>query len=280
MRLISTLQLRRAVMACVLAFVPAAVVHAQAAYPTPETAADALATALSRGDRDGVRHVLGAQFMRYVPEHSVDADDVYAFLEAWSKAHGIEQVNPTRALMVVGESKWPFPAPIVKSARGWQFDLRAGQAEMQGRRIGRNELAAIGTLQMLCDAQARYALSAGQGKPASRIVSTTGRQDGLYWPDVGGQQSILGPDALIMEADTPPDAALHGYHYRMLPGASDARGCAFVAWPARYGTDGVHSFAISSDRVVRERDLGPATAKSASRLARDRLETGWTPVQQ
>lgn len=255
----------------------AGLAQAQAVYPSADAAADALATALARADRDALRHVLGANFMRYVPEHEVDMDDVYAFLEAWSKSHKVEQVTPTKSELVVGQN-WHFPVPIVKTARGWQFDLPAGQAEMVKRRIGRNELDTIATLKALCESQAHYARAFGQGKPASRIVSSIGKRDGLYWPSTDGLESPFGPDALVMGTDTPAAAALNGYHFRLLAG--EANGCAFLAWPARYGSLGVHSFVIGADGVVRERDLGASTSAAAGRVrSTSALGDGWSAVQ-
>ena len=277
MRKNTIMNFRAALLACALGLGHVAAAQAQAVYPNAEAAAEALASALARADRDAVRHVLGANLSRYVPEHSVGMEDVYAFLEAWNQSHSIAQVSPTRSELVVGKD-WRFPAPIIKTARGWQFDVKAGQAEIARRRIGRNELGAIETLKSLCAAQGRYAQSVGQGKPASRIVSSPGQRDGLYWPEVDSAQSPLGPDALVMGADTPTDAALHGYHYRLLPGA-DAKGCAFVAWPARYGSYGISSFVIGSDGVVRERDLGASTSASAARIRAGGLGEGWTAVQ-
>lgn len=255
----------------------AGVAQAQAVYPSAEAAADALATALARTDRDALRHVLGDGFMRYVPVDAVNMDDVYAFLEAWSQSHSVRQLTPGQAELVVGQD-WRFPAPIVKTARGWHFDLRAGQAEMARRRVGRNEVDTIATLRSLCQAQASYAQAHGQGKPASRIVSSNGRRDGLYWPSTESEQSPFGPDALVMGADTPSDAALNGYHFKLLPG--DAKGCAFVAWPARYGSLGVHTFVIGADGVVRERDLGASTSAAAGRIrSANGLGEGWNAVQ-
>ena len=277
MRKNTIMNLRAVLLACALGIGHAAAVQAQAVYPNAEAAAEALATALARADRDALRHVLGSHLSRYVPEHSVGMEDVYAFLEAWNQSHSIAQLSPTRSELVVG-GDWRFPAPIIKTSRGWQFDVKAGQAEIAKRRIGRNELGAIETLKSLCAAQGRYAQWVGRGKPASRIVSSPGQRDGLYWPEVDAAQSPLGPDALVMGADTPTDAALHGYHYRLLPGA-DARGCAFVAWPARYGSYGVSTFVIGGDGVVRERDLGASSGASAARIRAGGLGEGWTAVQ-
>jgi len=270
----TTMTLRALSLAAALTCGALGAAHAQATYPTPQAAAEALNSALALSDRTAVRTVLGANFMRYVPDHNVNMEDVYAFLEAWNKSHSIEQTSDAHAELVVGDG-WHFPAPLVKNARGWAFDVRAAESEISRRRIGRNELGAMDTLKALCAAQVRYTQS--QGQPASRIVSSTGQRDGLYWPAIDAPESPLGPDALIMGADTPVDAALYGYRYRLLPDAGASNGCAFVAWPARYGTDGVHSFVIGGDGVIRERDLGSSAA--AGRVRSANPGEGWTAVQ-
>jgi hypothetical protein len=248
--------------------------HAQAAYPSPQAAAEALNSALALSDRDAIRAVLGANFMRYVPDHDVSMEDAYAFLEAWNKSHAIEQTSDTQAELVVGDG-WHFPAPLVKRSKGWSFDVKAAEGEITRRRIGRNELGAIDTLKQLCAAQVAYAQS--QGRPAARIVSSADQRDGLYWPAIDGPVSPLGADALVMGPDTPVDAALYGYHYRLLPDAGANKGCSFVAWPARQGVDGVHTFVIGGDGVVRERIFESSSA--ASRLRSASGAESWSAVQ-
>ncbi|RJG05724.1 DUF2950 family protein [Noviherbaspirillum cavernae] len=253
--------------------------HAQAVFATPEAAADAMVDAIARNDDDAVKRVLGPEFRRFVPAGSVAREDVYSFLGAWAKRHAIETSSPSSANLVVGDSGWVFPVPLVRTGKGWQFDTRAGIAEMQRRRIGRNELAAIDTLRMLCDAQERYRATAGNGKPAARLVSRPGRQDGLYWPVADeANASPLGADALVMQADVPADAAFHGYRFAVAPAKDD--GCAFVAWPAVYGTSGVRSFAIGSDRQVMERDFGRRTNATDYGKPRTRDDAGWTLVSR
>ncbi len=252
---------------------------AQAAFATPQAAADALVQAVATGDDDGLRQVLGSDFRRFVPRDSIDRDDIYAFLAAWSRQHKIVDTSPATAEFVVGEHDWSFPAPLVKQNNGWRFDLRAGVQEMQHRRIARNEEAAIDTLRRLCAAQDSYRKTAGNGQPAQRIVSTQGRQDGLYWDAaLASAASPLDDDALVMGPDVPADAALHGYRYAYLPTA-DASGCSFVAWPAGHGSSGLHSFAIGPDGKVRERDYGRAVTESELKRTAA-AQGGWEAVAQ
>jgi len=264
----STMLRNLGILAIALAF-DAGIAHAQAKFPSPEAAADALVDAIARNDEEGVRRVLGPDFRRFIPPGSVARDDIYAFLGAWAKHHEIETRSPTAASLVVGNG-WTFPAPIVKTRNGWQFDMHTGLQEIQRRRIGRNELEAMDTLRNLCQAQTRYRETVGNGRPAIRLVSRPEQHDGLYWPASAEEgESPLGPDALVMQPDVPADSAFHGYRFAVVPGPED--GCAFVAWPAEYGKSGLRSFAMRPDQSIVERDFGRRTGAADYRnvLARD-----------
>jgi hypothetical protein len=266
-----------AILAIALAF-NAAPAHAQAKFSSPEAAADALVDALARNDDEGVRRVLGPDFRRFIPAGSISQEDIYTFLGAWAKRHEIETHSPASASLVVGNSGWAFPVPMAKTGNDWHFDMRAGQEEIQRRRIGRNELGAMAALRTLCEAQDKYRATVGDGKSTMRLVSRAGQRDGLYWPaTTEGEASPLGPDALVMQPDVPPNTALHGYRYAIVAGAKN--GCAFVAWPAEYGKSGIRSFVIRPDQSIAERDFGRRTGAADYRnvLARD---SAWDVVAQ
>lgn len=252
---------------------------AQQVFPSPDAAAEALGDAIARSDGDALQRVLGKQYQSLVPQGTIDQDDIYAFLGAWVHHHAVQPDGERRALIAVGESGWTFPVPLARQKDGWQFDLQAGQQEVRHRRLGRNELVTMETLLLLADAQQRYADQVGQGRYADRLISSTGKTNGLYWPAASEQDaSPAGPDALAMGPDTPAADAFYGYHYRILPPGkgSDAK-YGLIAWPARYGDTGVHTFMLGSDRVFYERDLGPGTAARA-RAVRSFSPDGWKQV--
>ncbi|NOV24577.1 DUF2950 domain-containing protein [Cupriavidus necator] len=256
--------------------VPAA---AQQVFPSPQAAADALGDAIARSDGDALQRVLGRQYRSLVPQGSIDQDDVYDFLGAWARHHAVQPDGDRRARIAVGESGWTFPVPLARQKDGWQFDLPAGKQEVRRRRLGRNELVTMETLLQLADAQQRYAEQVGQGRYARRLISTAGKTDGLYWPAASEEDaSPLGLDALAMGPETPAADAFYGYHYRILPaGPGGDGGYGLIAWPARYGDTGVHTFLLGSDRVFYERDLGPGTAARAKAL-RSFSPDGWKRV--
>ncbi|WP_191577254.1 DUF2950 family protein [Achromobacter insolitus] len=256
-----------------------AVQAVQEYFDTPQKAADALVQAVATGDDDGLKQVLGQDFHQFIPQDSIDREDIYAFLAAWSKQHRVVTDGPDSADFFVGEHGWTFPAPLIKGRNGWTFDVRAGVREMRNRRIARNEEAAINTLHRLCAAQSRFIETAGTGQPARRIVSRDGHRDGLYWDGqpANGTSSPLDDDALVMGPDTPPDAALHGYRFAYLS-SSDPSGCSFMAWPARHGESGLHSFVIGAGGTVRERDFNRQVREPELRQAAARDQSDWAAI--
>lgn len=253
---------------------------AQRVYNSAEAASDALGDAIARSDHDALRQVLGERYRALLPPEGITQDDIYDFLGAWAAHHAVEPASDNVKRIAVGDSGWTFPAPIVKRAGGWQFDVNAGHQEVRRRRIARNELVAMDSLLQLADAQQRYAQQVGNGQFAKRLVSSHGRTDGLYWPaDTEADASPIGPDALAMGPDVPPEDAYYGYRFRVLSPGTGANGTrfAFIAWPARYGESGVHTFLIDGERNFYERDLGASTASRAAGL-RTFSTDGWRRV--
>ena len=72
----------------------------------------------------------------------------------------------------------------------WYFDAATGRDEILFRRVGGNELDAIEICRGYVEAQKEYALdlhdNSGAHQYAQRIISTAGKQDGLYWKNADG----------------------------------------------------------------------------------------------
>ena len=58
-----------------------------------------------------------------------------------------------------------------------------------------------------------------------------------------------------------------------------AGGFALVAWPAQYGSSGIMTFIVSSDGLVREKDLGTETASAAQAMTAYNPDASWTSAQ-
>jgi hypothetical protein len=265
---------------------------AQAVYPTPDAAAAALQQAMATQDEDALKKVLGSDFRRFVPPTS--EDDIYAFLSAYAKQHSIVDDGNGTAHLQAGDSGWTLPVPILKSAKGWHFDIRKGQEEMLVRRIGRNELAAIQTVLAIGDAQRDYATSQGKTVYADRFVSHPGKHDGLYWPVAEGEtESPLGALAAVMDPKAREGGGYHGYHYRILtaqgsdaPGGAHSYiengimsgGYAVIAWPVQYNYTGVMTFIAGSDGKVYQHNFGAQTANRVGSIKAFDPSSEWTPV--
>jgi hypothetical protein len=188
-----------------------------------------------------------------------------------------------------------LPIPILKRGNGWAFDPRAGADEIRTRRVGRNELDAVQAALAYVDAQNEYAAqdrdSDGRPEFAQRIVSTPGKQDGLYWAALPGEpESPLGP---LFAGDAPGSDGYHGYRFHILkaqgpnaPGGARnyvvnghmTEGFALVAWPARYGETGVKTFIVGRDGQVYEKNLGPKTDAIARAMTRFDPDASWSKV--
>ena len=272
------------------ALAPAAV--AQEIFPTPDAAADTFVDAVARHDGDALKIVVGADYKKYLPH--ANAEDVTRFLEAWAKSHKIVRSGDAKAYLEVGTHGWTMPIPLVKTATGWSFDTRATPDELRGRRIGRNELAAIEVVLAYTDAQKEYFANDrdrnGVKDYAQRLVSTPGKHDGLYWPTkAGAPESPLGS----LVAQSKPGEGYHGYHYRILTAqGKDAAGgaksyvangrmtggYALVAWPVKWGDTGVMTFIVDQSGSVFERDLGPDTGALAHAMTAFNPDASWAKV--
>jgi hypothetical protein len=126
---------------------------------------------------------------------------------------------------------------------------------------------------------------------AQRLASSPGTTDGLYWPpELNGETSPLGPLVAYAQGegytrklppDTPGQQPFHGYLLRILNGQGKHApggkydyiingnmigGFALVAWPAEYRQSGVMTFIVGHQGRIYEQDLGPDTAKIATRM--------------
>ncbi|HBH6931325.1 DUF2950 family protein [Enterobacter cloacae] len=242
---------------------------AQQSFSTPAQATDALAHAISEQNETAMNNLLGENWRDFLPPEGVDPEAVDRFLRDWKVRHNTV-IDGNTAHLVVGNNDWQLPIPVVKSAAGWQFDIKEGAEEILTREIGRNELAAIEALHAYVDAQQSY--FAMNQKYAQKIVSSEGKKDGLYWPvSPGKAPSPLGPAFSPKE----PGAGYHGYRFRILP---DEKGFAMVAWPVSYGQTGVMSFVINQDDKVYQADLGNDSEQKAQALTTYNPDKTWQPV--
>jgi hypothetical protein len=281
--------------------------QAQRSFASPEDAVTAFVAALRDHNETDLRAVLGPD-----ADHIIDSGDRYAdrelhnrFVALYDEKHTINQSTPQHAELDVGPDDWPLPIPIIEANGQWTFDTKAGEQTIIDRRVGRNELSAIRTLLTCVDAELDYfdrtKQATGTGVYATRLLSTPGRQDGLYWPVAEGEtQSPLGPlIEAAQEAGYPGELVkgkpipYEGYYFRILQaqgpngdggaksyvqGGRMTGGFALVAWPAVFGSTGIMTFIAGPDGDVYQRDLGSKTGQIASGMKTFDPDLGWTRV--
>jgi len=281
---------------------------AQQVFPSPDAAAKALIAADKADDMKALSSILGPDADQVLSSGDPVADKNARddFARRYDEMHRLEYDDQGRVILYIGAGNWPVPIPLAKKGGGWVFDTAAGKDELLYRRIGRNELFTIKVLEDLAEAQAEYASNAHDGEAAGlfaqRILSDTGKQNGLYWETAAGQpESPIGPLVASATAEGyKKDAGgnpipFHGYYYKLLtrqgrnaPGGSKnylfddkmAKGFAFLAYPAEYRASGVMTFMINSNGVIVQKDLGPDTAKLANAIAEYNPDKTWQEVDE
>nr|WP_246355739.1 DUF2950 domain-containing protein [Paraburkholderia humisilvae] len=280
--------------ALLVATVPPA--HAQQNFSSPEAAMNAFGDAVIKDREDALRKIFGNDFRELIPPFGAPVRDT--FVAEWAKSHTLEPVDAGHANIVVGNDGWTFPVPLVKSEQGWHFDTRTGADEIRLRRIGGNELAVIQTMMAIFDAQREYAQTHHDGKGvlayASKMVSSPGKHDGLYWPTGPDETSSpLGAAFVDASSRNAQNTGYYGYHFKLLesqgphaPGGAYHYvvkgklfgGFAVIAWPVKYGETGIKTFMVSHSGQVYERDLGPDSAAKAEATKTFDPGLGWSKV--
>jgi hypothetical protein len=209
-------------------------------------------------------------------------------------------MNPDRAILSIGEEDWPFPVPLVRASGRWRFDTAEGKEEILARRIGDNEESAIEICRGYVEAQIEYAQTHRvKGVPvyAQHIVSSPGKDDGLYWtggpglPECHIPRGFAKAAAGMAEAEREP---YHGYYFKVLrsqgaaakggavdyvAGGEMIGGFALVAWPAQYGVSGIQTFIINQEDAIQEKTLGPDTTTYAPQMTDYNPDSSWRPVR-
>jgi hypothetical protein len=274
----------------------------QKGFATPDEAAKALIKASENYDLPALLDILGPDAKDLVSSEDPVQDKNYSLAFA-ARAKEKESVapnpsNPARAVLTVGKDDWPLPIPIVKKSGKWYFDSKSGRNEILYRRIGANELNAIQVCRGFVEAQMEYASEVHDGSGfhqyAQKLLSTPGKQDGLYWknPDgsPGGPLSEGVARAIEEGYSLAKNSAYHGYYFHLLTGQGSAApmgeidyiikgmmigGFGLIAVPAEYRVTGVQTFIVSHDGIVYQKDLGSDTLNIAKKIDRYSPDKTW-----
>ncbi len=275
----------------------------QVHFETPEAAVAAIEEIAGQGNVERVEQIFGKDSMDLLQsgDEVADRERALEVKKLINERVAFLDIGEGTKAALFGNDEWPFPVPLVKDSKGWRYDTEAGREEIENRRVGANELNTLATLHAVVDAQREYYSGVGiKGSYASKVLSSKGKRDGLYWPTSKGQkESPLGD--LVAEAaaegygteHTEPKP-YHGYYYRMLtaqgasaPGGATSymdakgrmtKGFAMVAWPAKYNNSGRMTFLVGKQGIVFQKDLGEETESAAKNMTSFDPDNTWTPT--
>ena len=230
----------------------------QTAFPSPDEAGRTLVSAVQQHDERSVTRILGAG------DELISADgqteerlERERFAQKYQEMHRWVRESGRTRVLYVGAENWPFPIPLVSRNGQWRFDSKAGSDEILFRRIGENEVTAIG----MCDTLAAAETHRGTDSEADRLLET------------------LLPEPRNPGKGNPGNAIpFHGYYFHILS-SSGGGFAAAIAYPVVYRSSGVKTFIVTPDGAVFEKDIGPDTAKIAAAMTTSRIDSTWTPVE-
>jgi hypothetical protein len=273
----------------------------EAGFDSPEAATQALIDAAAKNDTAQLTKIFGPNGQQVLSSGDAAKDQAerQEFSQLVQRKHKLEQstLNMNVMILTVGEEDWPFPVPLVRTNGKWRFDATEGKVEMRARRIGADELDAIEICSGFVEAQKAYATKVrdqhGVLEYANQIMSSSGKQDGLYWRGAGSLVPEGFAAAEIRAGSASKAKPYHGYYFRVLqsqgpdaPGGphnyaskdSMFGGFALVAWPSDYGVTGIHTFIVNQDGMVYERDMGKPASNLTAPVTRYNPDKSWLPV--
>ena len=262
------------------------------AFASPAKAAASLYAAAHRNDEQELLAIIGPdgkEIIMWNEDPNERHEQRQYFVEKYRQVHRLVREPDETVALYVGSENWPFPIPLVEYKGAWYFDGGLGTQEVRYRRIGRNEMEALGVCHSLVDAEKEY--RAEQHSYTEKFVSDSGTRDGLYWKsaDNSADKSKLSPigpylaHAGVLAAGSEALQPYHGYYYRVLlqgaGGGANANGFVVLAFPADYRSSGVMTFATDQDGMAYEKDLGEQTATQAKQLTGFHPDSSWKKVE-
>jgi len=275
-------------------------------FSSPAEAVKALADATKIEDHATIDAIFGPDVKELLSgDAKQDALEFAAFAQSIGTYAQLVQKSDDQFVLNIGDQNWPFPIPLVRKAGVWSFDTAAGKEEIVNRRIGADELNAIGVCRTYLAAQREFASVDRNGDGvfefAQRLRSTPGHKDGLYWPAGPDEEaSPFGPLIAELHADgyggktaegepqpfkgyrfkilTAQGAAAPGGAYNYIINGHLIAGFALVAYPAHWGESGIMTFIVNQWGKVYERNLGAQSAEIAAAMTEFDPDPDWTDL--
>jgi hypothetical protein len=279
----------------------------QTTFSTPAEAGQALQAAAHANDDHALERILGPEAKALISSGDPVEDKAAmdSFAAKYERMNRWVTMTDGSRVLYIGADNYPYPIPLAKDASSkWYFNSAAGKDEILARRIGRNELLAIDACSSMANAEELYYQKARDGNSPHRyadtILSTPGKQDGLYWDVPEGQ--ILSPLGKLSDfakgtisSGAPNKAPIFdGYSIRILTSQGEASkggaknylvngkmtgGFAILASPVTYQDSGIMTFLLNREGVVYQKDLGPQTAAAAASIQEYNPNEGWVPAE-
>jgi hypothetical protein len=223
----------------------------QPTFASADDAGRALVSAVQKHDERTVRAILGGGSELISSNNQIDDTlDRDRFVQKYQEMHRLVRESGGITTLYIGAENWPFPVPLVSRHGTWQFESNAGAEEIRFRRIGENEVTAIGMCTTLLNAETHPGLDS----EADHLVETLFPQG----------EAVKKPNLF------------RGYYFRILshlPGQITV-----IAYPASYRSTGVMTFIGTENGGVAEKDLGPNTANIAGAMTTYR-DASWTAAE-
>jgi hypothetical protein len=223
----------------------------QPTFASADDAGRALVSAVQKHDERTITEILGGGSELINSNNQIDdALDRDRFVQKYQEMHRFVREPGGITTLYIGAENWPFPVPLVSRHGTWQFESKGGAEEIRFRRIGENEVTAIGMCATLVNAETHPGLDT----EADHLVETLFPQG----------KAVKKPNLF------------RGYYYRILshlPGQITV-----IAYPASYRSSGVMTFIGTENGSVTEKDLGPNTTNIAGSMSTYR-DASWTAAE-
>ena len=235
---------------------------AQRNFETPESAAQALIDAAASNNTPALTAILGSNVTTMLTGGGAGQDRAVRdeFASIANNRHHVRRDGP-RAILEIGSEDWPFPIPIAGQGQQWHFDA----SSLEGSK-GANELYAIEACAGYIGAQRRFGEQHGMQQFAAKLEELAD-----LIPKAMLQQPYQGYYFRVLSSQG--SSAVAGEHDYVVQGTM-LGGYALVAWPAEFGVTGTHTFIVSQDGAVYQKDLGAGGAQ----VAKYDPDPSWKPV--
>ena len=280
---------------------------AQTSFTSAAEAGQALQAAAKAGDESALSRILGPNSKAILSSGDPVEDKaaLESFAAKYNQMNRWVTMTDGSQILNIGADNYPFPIPLAKDSAGkWYFNTKAGEDEILARQIGSNELLAIDACGSIGNAEELYVRQPHAGNPphlyTTLIVSSPGKQDGLYWevpqghaPSPLGRVNNFAPSAISSSTSGGP-TVIDGYAFRILTAQGDKAkggaksylvngkltgGFAIIASPVKYHDSGIMTFIMSQEGTVYQKDLGTSTADTAAAIKEYNPSGGWAPAQ-